>query len=304
MSFLYPWVLVLLILPLGLLVWTWRRREGQVVLPLDHGLPGRGLVWYILLGCAESLPALLLAVAILLLAGPQRFGRPEEKRKLTNIELCVDISGSMTTPWGDGSRYDTAMKSVEEFCSYRKGDAVGLTFFGNSTLHWCPLTSDTSAIRCSTPFMRPEKVPIWFGGTEIARALRACKQVLVERQQGERMIVLVTDGESIDLLGGNAEKLAKELKEADITVFAIIIGMESIQDEIHTITATTGGEAFLAGDPETMRVLFKRIDQLKQAPLEKKLADTLDFFGPLCLAGLVLLGLAGLCSYGIRYTPW
>jgi Ca-activated chloride channel family protein len=303
-SFLYPYVLVLLVLPLGLLVWTWRRREGQVVLPLDHGLPGRGLVWHVLLGCAESLSALLIAVAILLLAGPQRFGRPEEKRKLTNIELCVDISGSMTTPWGDGSRYDTAMKSVEEFCSYRKGDAVGLTFFGNSTLHWCPLTTDTSAIRCSTPFMRPEKVPIWFGGTEIARALRACKQVLVERQQGERMIVLVTDGESIDLLGGNAETLAKELKEADITVFAIIIGMESIQDEIHTITATTGGEAFLAGDPETMRVLFRRIDQLKQAPLEKKLADTLDFFQPICIAGLVLLGLAGLCSYGIRYTPW
>ena len=42
----------------------------------------------------------------------------------------------------------------------------------------------------------------------------------------------------------NAETIAKEMKEANITVFAIVIGMPRIQDEIHTITETTGGEAF------------------------------------------------------------
>jgi Ca-activated chloride channel family protein len=209
----------------------------------------------------------------------------------------------MTAPFGDGSRYDAAMKSVDEFLGYRKGDAVGLTFFGHSVLHWCPLTSDASAVRCSTPFMRPEKVPHWFNGTMIGKALRACKQVLVERQEGERMIVLVTDGDSIDLYN-NAEAMAKELKEANITVFAIIIGMDRIQDEIITITHTTGGEAFEAGDPDALRTMFRRIDQLKQAPIEKKLADTIDNFWPFCVVGLSLLGLIGLCALGIRYTPW
>lgn len=304
MSFLYPSVLLLLVVPLGLLIWTWRRSGQQVVLPFDHGRPGRGVLWRLLLDTAESLPALLLAVAILLLAGPQRYGQPEEKRQLTNIELCLDISGSMTAEWGDGSRYDGAMKAVESFVDYRKGDAVGLTFFGNSVLHWCPLTSDTSAIKCAPPFMRPENVPPWFGGTEIGRALRSCKQVLVERQQGERMIILVTDGESADLYGGAADTIAKECKAADITVFAIIIGLESIQDEIHTITGLTGGEAFVAGDPDAMKVIFQKIDVLKQAPMEKKLADSLDNFRPFCLAGLIVLGLAGLAALGVRYTPW
>src|SRR5262249_37083343 len=156
---------------------------------------------YVLLGLFESAPALLQVVAILLIAGPQRYGEPQTKRALTNIELCVDISYSMTTPFGDGSRYDTAMKAVDEFCTYRKGDAFGLTFFGNSVMHWCPLTADVSAIRCATPFMRPENVPPWFNGTEIGRALRACKQVLAPRQEGDRMIILVTDGESDDLFG-------------------------------------------------------------------------------------------------------
>jgi Ca-activated chloride channel family protein len=210
----------------------------------------------------------------------------------------------MTTEFGEGSRYDAAMKSVDEFLGYRKGDAVGLTFFGNSVLHWCPLTSDTSAVRCAPPFMRPENVPMWFNGTEIARALRSCKQVLVERQEGDRMIVLLTDGLSADLYGGNAETIARELKDNGITVFAIIIGMDRIQDEIITITHTTGGEAFEAGDPDGLRAVFKRIDQMKQAQIEKMLVDTQDNFRPYCALGLCLLGLCTLTSFVLRYTPW
>jgi Ca-activated chloride channel family protein len=303
LNFLHPWVLLLLVAPAALLVWVWRRGGRRVVLPFDHGRPGSGWGWRLVLNAAESAPALLLAVAVILLAGPQRFGEPEMKRKLTNIQLCLDISYSMTTEFGDGSRYDTAMKSVEEFLSYRTGDALGLTFFGNSVLHWCPLTSDVSAIRCSPPFMRPENVPEWFNGTEIGRALRACKSVLAERSEGDRMIVLLTDGESFDLFG-NAETIAKEMKDNDITVFAIIIGMDRVQDEMVTITHTSGGEAFLAGDPEALQAVFRRIDQMKQAPMEKKIADTLDDFQPFCVIGLGLLGLAGLAAFGVRYTPW
>jgi Ca-activated chloride channel family protein len=302
MSFLHPGLLLLLIVPAALLLWTWRRRGQQVVLPFDHGLPGDGLPWRIALELAESLPALLLAVAIVLLAGPQRAGKPVSKRKLTNIELCLDISRSMGASLGEGSRYDAAMKATEEFVDFRKGDAVGLTFFGNNVLHWVPLTSDPSAIKCAPPFMRPGKVPPWFNGTEIARALRACKQVLVERQDGDRLIVLVSDGESGDLLG-NAEALARELKEARITVFAIIIGVP-IQAEVRTIARATGGEAFEVGDPEALRAMFRRIDEMSQAPLEKQLPDMQDDFRPWCLVGLVLLGLASMAALGMRYVPW
>jgi Ca-activated chloride channel family protein len=304
MNFQHPYVLLLLVLPAGLLIWVWMRPGQQVVLPFDHGQPGRGWVWRIVLELTESLPALLLAVAVVLLAGPQRYGEPEAKRKLTNIQLCMDISGSMTIPFGEGSRYDAAMQAVEDFLTYRRGDAVGLTFFGNNVLHWCPLTSDISAIRCAPPFMRPEHVPLWFGGTEIGKALRACKTQLVERQEGDRMIILVTDGDSFDLRFGTAELIAKEMKDSGITVFAIIIGMSSIQDEVVTITSTTGGEAFLAGDPDGMKSIFHRIDEMKQAPLEKKIAEALDWFAPVCIVGLSLLGLACLTAFGWRYTPW
>jgi Ca-activated chloride channel family protein len=302
MSFLHPAVLLLLVVPAALLAWAWGRRGQQVVLPFDHGGAARGRRWQAALGLAESLPALLLAIAVILLAGPQRAGKPGSLRKLTNIELCLDVSGSMGATFGDGSRYDAAMRATEEFVDFRKGDAVGLTFFGNTVLHWVPLTSDTSAIKYGLPFMEPGKVPPWMGGTAIALALRACKQVLVRRQDGDRLIVLITDGESPDLYG-NGETLARELKEARVTVFAIIIGAP-IQNELRTITHQTGGEAFAVGDPETMRAVFLRVDALNQAPMERKLADTRDDFRPWCLAGLVLLALAAAAALGWRYTPW
>jgi Ca-activated chloride channel family protein len=304
MSFSHSFILLGLIVPVLLIVWAWRRSDGRIVLPYDHGLPGTGTAWRVLLALAEALPPLLLAVVIVILAGPQRLTEPKEKRVMTNIEMCVDVSGSMTTPFGDGTRYDTAMKAVDEFCTYRKGDAYGLTFFGNNELHWCPLTSDVSAVRCSPPFMQPDKLPPWFNGTEIGRALRACRKVLAERQEGDRMILLITDGDSYDLNGGNDVAIAKELKADNISVYAIIIGMDRIQDEIHTITGQTGGDAFQAGDPEALKAVFKRIDQMKQTRLEKTVADTVEWLFPFSAAGLGLCGLCTLTWFGLRYTPW
>lgn len=298
------YVLLLLAAPIALLVWHWRRREGTLVLPYDHGGAKTGWGWRTVLAVVESIPALLLAVAIILLAGPLRFGEPTTKRSLTNIELCVDISGSMTAPFGDGSLYDGAMAAVEKFLTYRPGDAFGLTFFGSSVMHWTPLTNDVSAIRCAPPFMRPESVPYWFGGTEIGKALRACQKVLVQRQEGDRMIVLVTDGYSSDLGGGNDVAIAEELVANGITVFAVVIGGVGIQDEVSTITSMTDGAAFQAEDPGVLEAVFKRIDEMKQTKLEKSIAESLDDFEPWCLAGLALLAIHSLAAFGLRYTPW
>lgn len=303
-SFAHPWVLLLLSAPVALLAWVWRRDDRRVVLPFDHGgrRPGRG--WRFALNLAESLPALVLAVVIVILAGPQRLSEPRTRRVLTNIEFCVDISGSMTAPFGEGTRYDASMKAIDEFLGFREGDAFGLTFFGNNVLHWVPLTSDTSAVRCAPPFMRPEKVPYWFGGTMIGKALLACKEMLAAREEGDRMIVLVTDGFSFDLTGGHDQEVAQTLKKNNIVVYAIHAAETEIPGEVLTITGGTGGEAFAAGDPEGLKAVFRRIDQMQKARLVKTAAETMDHFGPFCVAALSLLGLGGLAAFGLRYNPW
>lgn len=303
-GFIYPWLLTALFVPLGLLIRVWRRNSAGIVLPYDHGAarPGRG--WSAALRLAESLPPLLLAVAIVLLAQPQQFGEPKEKRMLTNIEICLDVSGSMTADFGDGSRYDAAMASVDDFLKFRKGDAFGLTFFGNEYLHWCPLTSDVSAIRCSPPFMRPENIPPHFGGTEIGKAIKASRKVLETREEGDKMILLVTDGQSADLFGGADVEIAQEMKTAGVAVFAVLIGGEAMQDEVKTICHMTGGEAFEAGDPAALTQIFQRIDHMKPAKVTRTTPDLFDNFWFTSVVGLSLLGLSSLTAFGLRAVPW
>jgi len=304
MIFARPIVLLLLIVPLLLAWWEWRRRGRPVVLPLDHSTrrPRRWLERIV--KTANLLTPLLLAVVILILAGPQRLVRPEDERELTNIEFVLDVSGSMMTPFGGGTRADKAFEAIVDFTSFRKGDAFGLTIFGTEVVHWVPLTKDLTALRLAAPFLRPEKMPPHMGGTRIAHALEAVQKILRSREEGDRLVVLISDGMSFDLNGGVAQKLGEELRADNITVFYIHAAEGSPQDETHTVANLTGGEAFGAGDPESLREVFKRIDAMKPAKLKPSTPQPADWFWPFAVAGLGLLGLKVLSLFGLRFTPW
>lgn len=304
MSFAHPWVLAALVLPAAAVWRIWRRDGGRVVLPFDHHPHAGGRRLRAGLDAAETLLPLLAAIAVVIAAGPTRTGEPKTRRALTNIEFCVDVSGSMMAPCGEGTRYDASMRAIERFLGVRAGDAFGLTFFGSSVLHWAPLTTDASAIRCAVPFMRPDRVPPWYGGTEIGKALLACAEILDDRPEGDRAIVLVSDGMSADLHGGNETRVARALTEKKIALWAIHVAEQEIPAEIVDLAAATGGGAFQAEDPATLGEIFGRIDAMQRTKLVKTAAETVDWFAPPCLAGLALLALATLAGFGLRYSPW
>ena len=304
MSFAYPYVLPLLLIPPALLVRLWRQPGHSVAVPFDHAAVGPGRRWRFGIDLGESLAPVLFGVVVLILAGPQRLGEPKSERLLTNIEFCVDVSGSMTSQFGDGTRYDTSMKAIDEFLAARSGDAFGLTFFADNVIQWVPLTTDPSALRCAPPFMDPKTGPPWMMGTMVGKALQACEKTLVEREEGDRMVVLVTDGYSFDLANGNDATIAEELKAAKISVFVIHVAESAVPSEMGTIASITGGEVFSAGDPAGLKSVFERIDSMKQTKMKKTIAETQDDFGPYCVAGLSTLGLLAAASLGLRYTPW
>lgn len=304
-----PWLLLLLALPVLHLWFTWQRRGGRIVLPFDRapedGAP-RGSGWFVrgLLGIGESLPALLLAIAVLLLALPQELARPKERRALSNIQFLVDISGSMTAKFGAGNRYDASMAAINQFLDYRKGDSFGLTFFGNNYLHWVPLTSDPSAFRCSMQFISPDKAPPGFGGTEIGKAVLGCREVLTSRAEGDRMMILVTDGWSSDLDNGAELEIAKRLKRDGITLFAVNIQESDAPGEMVNLARATGGEVFNPDDTRALEDVFKRIDEMSKAKIEQGTPELVDWFAPFCIAGLAVLALHVLFQLWLRYTPW
>src|SRR5262245_18341570 len=169
----------------------------------------------------------------------------------------------MTARFGDGSRYDAAMEAIKKFTTYRTNDAFGLSVFGGEVLHWVPLTKDLSAIRMGTPFLRPEKMPPFFGGAMIGKALRQCKDLLVQRHEGDRMIILVTDGESADLCAGADQEIASELYPENISVLLVHVADTPAPDSVLTIAGITGGKVFEASDPNALQELFQSIDKMQ-----------------------------------------
>lgn len=305
MIFAYPYALVVLLIPLALLVFQRRVVARAVPLPFDHQSVSSAKGWAVLLGIVNSLPIVLLALVIIVLAGPRAFERPKNKRKLTNIQFVLDVSGSMTAEFGGGDRYDAAMESLNEFLTYREGDAFSLMIFGSDNLRWVPLTTDVSAFRFAPPYLHPDKLPSWFGGgTEIGKALRQSQKYLLHATEGDRLIILLSDGYSSDLEGGNDMKIANSLKENQIGVYTIHIGEGSPPDSVSVISSITGGQTFAAGDPEALGAIFQRIDEMTKAPLERLTPDPVDNFRPYALAGLAVGGTYLLSLFGLRYNPW
>jgi Ca-activated chloride channel family protein len=306
MSFALPQLLWLLLLPLALLAWELRRHGHPVRIPLDGAsAPGRGVrLGGALVRAANLLPAAILALVVVLLAGPQRSGGQAQVRELTNIEICLDLSGSMTAPFGEGSRYDAAMRAVDAFCRQRRGDAFGLTVFGNEVLRWTPLTTDLDAIARSTPWLRPERMPRQFGGTQIAKALDACLATVSARPDGDRMVILVSDGQSGDFSAGRAEGVARSYAAAGVVMYMVFVGDGTPDEGVRMIAAASGGQVFPVDDETALAACFARIDSLRPARVRPVAAPPEDLRPGFALLAAVLGALHGLCLLGLRWTPW
>ena len=307
-------ILIALFLPAAMLAWIWLRdrlptlglgSERRIALPQDYSVSKRGAVSDFFVRGFLSAAPLMLAAAIILLAGPRHLGVPQSKRELTNIEFCLDLSGSMTASFGRGSRYDAAMAAINGFVAKREGDAFGLTVFGDNADHWIPLTTDPSAFRCTTEFLNPRNPPPGYGGgTMIGLGLRKCQEILITRETGDRMIILVSDGVSADLGAGQEEDIGRSLRDDKIVVYSIHIGSGMSPPEVSTITNITGGESFSPQDVQSLENVFRRIDAMEVAEMKRTYAEVLDWFFPFSVAGLSLVGMSLISLVWLRYTPW
>jgi Ca-activated chloride channel family protein len=311
-TFAYPELILLLVIPVTLLFWEWVRRGRPLVLPFDGIRQRRGLVLGFLVLSANSLPALLLALAIVFAARPLTYAPPKTERELSNIQIVLDASTSMVfNTYGpqDGekryTRFDGAMDALETFLSAREGDAFGLTIFSRNFIHWVPLTQDTAAIRMARAFIWPELFPdeIW-GHTFIAKALDGAIAPLSQHAEGDRMIILITDGEGEDIGGGREREVIEKLKRHRIVVFAIALNDSGFSPGLEHIARDTGGQIYKALTPQALRTVFDRIDQMKKVELRSTRPEVIDYFDPFLLPAAILLVAQVLVTLGLRFTPW
>ncbi len=310
MTFLYPKLLALLAIPVILAFWEWVRPGQPLAMPFDHAKVRRGRFWQFLINSANCLPAGLLAVAILFLAHPVIFNPPEVERQLTNVQIVLDNSGSMRSPHGPqngklNSRFDSAMASIEQFLHYRKGDAFGLTVFSRSFVHWVPLTLDTESIILSKPFVSPNVFPDEFwGNTFVGKALYGAADLLDQAKTGDRMIILLTDGLSSDIMPPKDSAIIADLQAKRIKVFVIFLIDQPVTPSLVGIAQASGGDAWGAVTPEALNAVFKRIDEMKKVVVLEKKPRASDYYDPFFIPAMAALGLAILALFGLRYNPW
>lgn len=305
MSFAYPWVLLFLLLPAALIGWEFTRRGPRVAVPVDHAPHARRRWTGRLLAFASVLPQLLLAIAIVVLAGPQKLSPPSDRRVLSNIEFVLDVSGSMSSSMADGTkRSETAVKAIQNFVQQRKGDAFGLTIFGGEVVRWVPLTKDTTAIANAGTFLDPNALPPHLGSTRIGHAVRFTAQTLSQQKEGDRLMVLVSDGYSSDLDGGVARQIGLELAADRIALYMIQIGDEAAPQQMYELAEPTGGSVFNVRDAAGLERVFAHIDKMTPVKIERTQPRPVDYFWPAAATLLAALGLHQLFAFGIRYTPW
>ena len=300
MTFTHPWVLLFLAIPV-VLVWTVLARPAGIVAPADNlAVRRESRLLRGVLGFFEVVPLALIAVAIVMLAGPQTLQQPKRERSLTNITICLDVSGSMS-----GRNYQLASKAVEDFTKAREGDAFGLTLFGVRQIRWLPLTKDLQAIRNALPFANPDNQPQHMGGTAIGAALRFCgDNIVAEAKSGDRMIILVSDGMSFDLGDGVSQEIGEELKAQGITVYHIHIDESEVPSDVLELVELTGGQSFAATDQSSLKAIFTHIDRMKPATFTTPGTVPLDRFAPFALVALALCAVHALGLLGARWTPW
>ncbi|MDP1521229.1 vWA domain-containing protein [Porticoccus litoralis] len=325
LTFEWPWLLVLL--PLPILYRLWRRRAETLApalkapvycaLAAQTSVERRSGYWQWL-----TLTLLFVAWAGTLLAAtrPTWIGDPVTLPSSgRDLLIAVDISGSMkqTDMRLEGESVDrlTVVKQVVgEFVERRQGDRLGLILFGTRPYLQTPLTFDRQTMNTLL-----NEAQIGFAGesTAIGDAIGLAVKRLQSRPENHRVLILLTDGANS---AGEAQPLeAAEIAAREgITIYTIGIGAEVVVERSFfgsrrinpsrdldetTLTAIadkTGGRYFRARNPDELQQIYAQLDQLE--PVEQE-AETLRptkalFYWPLGVALLCSLLLAPLTARG------
>ena len=155
------------------------------------------------------------------LAGPLVGYRWEQiSRRGNEIMFAIDTSRSMLTPDVKPNRLTRAKLAIDDFAKQLDGDAVGIVAFAGAAFLACPMTLDYGAFHESLSTIDTNTIPR--GGTNISSAIHAAQVALHRRPGGDKILILVTDGEDLE---GDALAAARTAAQTDgLKIYAVGVG--------------------------------------------------------------------------------
>jgi len=311
-QFIWPWVFILLPLPLlvNRLLPRAANRDASLYVPFFNSMSS--------IESASSrisnrtrLLALLATVSWLLLviaaSRPQWIGDPVQLPTTgRDLMLAVDISGSMEAQdiqlnGQNATRLQVVKSVVGEFVERRTGDRMGLILFAARAYTQAPLTFDRETVE--TLLVEAEIGIIEENATAIGDAIGLGVKHLRERPEASRIFILLTDG--VNNAGEVSPLQAGDLAAREnIKIYTIGIGADASttnslfgprtvnpsadldEDTLTRIAVNTGGLYFRARNREELEDIYRVLDELE--PVEQE-AETYRptsslFYFPLGLA--------------------
>ena len=250
---------------------------------------------------------------ILALARPQEGHKSQEILSVgVDIMLALDTSGSMQAlDFIKNEKRDTRLAMVKDvvskFIENRPNDRIGMVVFGSEAYTQCPLTLDQGILQS---FLSKLDIGMAGDSTAIGSAVGIAVKRLKDLESDSKVIILLTDGRN------NAGSLppvqaAQTAKAFGIKIHTIgvgthgkapflvnsIFGQRYVYQEVDIdentlkeISKLTGGQYFRATDLESLKSIYKQIDQMEKS--EVKVLDHSEYtelFHYFLIPGILLL---------------
>ena len=270
------------------------------------------------------LPLVLRMIAISLLV--LSLARPQEGYKSTeilsvgvDIMLALDTSGSMQAlDFIKDEKRDTRLAMVKDvvsqFIDNRPNDRMGMVVFGSEAYTQCPLTLDQGILKS---FLSKLDIGMAGDSTAIGSAIGIAVKRLKDLESKSKVIILLTDGQnnagSIPPLQATQTAKAFGIKIHTIAVgthgkapFLVnsIFGQRYVyqqvdidEDTLKKISDLTGGQYFRATDLESLKTIYKQIDEMEKSEVKViEHSEYTELFHYFLIPGLLILLLEILLS--------
>jgi len=291
LNFDYPWMAVLLVLPLLVrrLAPAYRERTPSLRVPffedfarISGATPREGAVILRTGKIQVALIWIAWGLLVAALARPQWVGKPIVRTESgRDLLMAVDLSGSMDArDFADENgelvtRLEVAKRVLDDFMAQRQGERIGLVFFGTSPFLQVPFTQDHETCRT---LLQEAQVRMAGPQTMLGDTIGLAIKLFENSDVVDRILILLTDGNDTGskVPPGEAARIAAG---HEIRIYPIAIGdpeavgeQELDVEALQEIAEITGGRFFHADDQGELRGAYAQIDNLE--PVE---FDTLSY---------------------------
>lgn len=287
LNFAYPWLFLLLPLPLlaSRVLPAYREPRHPVRVPfleLLSRLAGEeassaGAI-YRRIPQQKVMIVVVWIGLITALARPQWMDDPIVKElPMRDLLVAVDLSGSMETrDFTDSGgavtdRLTAARQVLDDFLSRRDGDRVGLVFFGSAAYVQAPFTEDLDVVRS---LMEEAQVRMLGPKTMLGDAIGVAINLFERSEVEERVLIVLTDGNDTGSLVPPV-RAAEIARDKGVTIYTIAMGDpqaagEQALDEktLQAIAGKTGGSYFHAEDRAELDGIYATLDALNTRQVE------------------------------------